>query len=507
MTGVIYRIYFEMAMKHRIGFILVCLLLAACQSVTPKNSVAPTTATPATTAVSARSTASPARPDPRTMTFPPQAFQPPKPDRIVLENGLVLFLLEDRELPLISVSGMVRTGSLYEPAEKIGLAGLTGAVLRTGGTTTRTGDEIDIWVDQVAAELGASIGLDAGGASLDILKKDFDAGLALLADMLIRPVFDAKKIEVARAAALEGIRRRNDRPAAVVSRVFNKQIYGAKNPYGREATEATVAAITRSDMVAFHQKYFAPNNTMIALSGDFDRAEMVEKIKQQFGAWPRREVAFPAVAEAVDPTAGVYIVSMPIVQTQVRMGHLSIRQDDPDYFALSIMDDLLGAGGFASRIFDEVRTKRGLAYAAGSVLRPGNFDRGLFMAYGETRSATTHQMIEATIGQIKKMREAKVTQDELERTRAGFLNSLIFSFAQSGRIVERRMSLEYYGLPEDFLERFRDGVAKVTADDILRVAQTHLHPDQMVILAVGDPAKFDQPLSTFGPITELPLTP
>jgi len=405
------------------------------------------------------------------------------------------------------VEVMVRTGSRYEPDEKVGLAGLTGAVLRTGGTTTRTGDEIDAWVDQVAAEFGVSIGIDVGGASLDILKKDFDAGLALLADILIHPTFNTEKIEVARAAAIEGIRRRNDRPAGVVSRMFNRQIYGAKNPYGREATEATVSAITRNDLVAFHKKYFAPNNVMIALSGDFDRVEMVKKIKRQFAAWPKRTVAFPSVAEVIDPAAGVYLISMPIVQTQVRMGHLSVRQDDPDYFALSIMDDLLGAGGFASRIFDEVRTRRGLAYAAGSVLRPGNFSRGVFMAYGETKSATTHQMIEATIEQIKKMRESPVAPEELERAKAAFLNSHIFSFAQSSRIVGRRMSLEYYGLPEDFLERFRQGVEKVTADDILRMARTHLHPDQMVILAVGDPTKFDQPLSTFGPITELALTP
>ena len=489
-------------MKRWVGFLLLCLMATACQGVATRE-----VASPAVPVAPARAADLVTRPDPRTMTFPPQAFQPPKPDRVVLENGLVLFLLEDRELPLISVEVMVRTGSIFEPAEKIGLAGLTGALLRTGGTTTRTGDEIDIWVDQTAAELGVSIGLDAGVASLDILKKDFDAGLALLADMLIRPAFNAEKIEVARAAALEGIRRRNDRPASVVSRMFNKQIYGAKNPYGRETTEATVTAITRSDIVAFHQKYFVPNNVMIALSGDFDRTEMVEKIKQQFGSWPRRAVEFPAVAAVVDPVPGVYLVSMPIVQTQVRMGHLSVRQDDPDYFALSIMNDLLGGGGFASRIFDEVRTKRGFAYAAGSVLRPGNFERGLFMAYGETKSATTYQMIEATIEQIRKMREAKVTPDELERARAGFLNSLIFSFAQSSHIVGRRMSLEYYGLPEDFLERFRDGVAKVTADDILRVAQTHLHPDRMVILAVGDPRTFDRPLSAFGPITELPLTP
>jgi len=489
-------------MKQRIGFVLICLMLVACHRVVPQGGLSPAGSVPPT-----RSVDPPARPDPRTMTFPPQAFQPPKPDRVVLENGLVLFLLEDRELPLISVEVMVRTGSRYEPAEKIGLAGLTGAVMRTGGTTTRTGDEIDIWVDQVAAELGISIGLDAGVASLDILKKDFDAGLALLADLLMRPAFNVEKIEVARAAALEGIRRRNDRPAAVVSRKFNQQIYGVRNPYGREATAATVAAITRDDLLAFHQKYFAPNNVMIALSGDFDRVEMVAKIKQQFAAWPRLAVSFPAVAEVVDPTAGVYLVSMPIVQTQVRIGHLSVRQDHPDYFALSIMDDLLGAGGFASRIFNEVRTRRGLAYAAGSVLRPGNFERGVFMAYGETKSATTHQMIAATLDQIKKMREAPVSPDELERARAAFLNSLIFSFAQPARIVSRQMSLEYYGLPTDFLEQFRQGVAKVTADDILRVAQTHLHPDQMVILAVGDPTTFDQPLVTFGPITQLPLIP
>jgi predicted Zn-dependent peptidase len=446
-------------------------------------------------------------PDPRKMTFPPQSIDSLRPDRVLLPNGMVLFLMEDHELPLISVEVAIRTGSIYDPADRVGLAGMTGSVLRTGGTERQGGDEIDLWVDQVAAELSSGIGVDAGRVALDVLAKDFDAGLALLADVLMRPRFAEEKLEVARAAAIEGIRRRNDRPSGIASREFRKQLYGAAGPYGREATEATVNAIRRDDLLAFHQKYFVPNQTFMAITGDFNRVEMVKKIKSAFADWKKKEVTFPTVAAAVEPKAGVYFVPRPISQTQIRVGHLSIRQSDPDFFALSILDNILGGSGFSSRLFNDIRTQQGLAYAVGSVLRAGHFERGDFVLYGETRAETTHPTLSAMIGHLKKIRETPVSEAELELAKAAFLNSFIFSFESSAQITERRASLEYYNLPEDFLERFRNQVAEVTREDILRVAKLHLHPDRLVILAVGDATKIDPPLSTFGPVNEIVLTP
>lgn len=447
-------------------------------------------------------------PDPRTMTFPPQAFGPPRARRVALPNGMTLFVMEEHELPLISVDVLVRVGALYDPADKIGLAELTGTVLRTGGTARQTGDAIDIWADGVAAVLSSDIGVDVGSLSLDILKKDFDVGLQVLADILMRPVFADEELEVARNAMIEAIRRRNDHPNAIASREFHQQVYGVDHPYGREATEATARAIAREDLVAFHKKYVVPNGAMMAITGDFDTTEMIKKIEAAFSDWSKMPVSFPEIPAVHErETGGVYQIARPISQAQIRMGHLSIKQDHPDYFALSILDDILGAGGFSSRMFNDIRTQRGLAYAVGSVLRPGHFERGVFLAYGETRNETTYQTLAAMIEHISAIRRAPVSEEEITRAKASFLNSFIFSFAGAAQIVRRQMSLAYYGLPEDFLERFRDNVAKVTQDDILRVAQAHLHPDRLVILVVGDASRFDQSLSTFGAVHELSLTP
>ena len=447
-------------------------------------------------------------PDPRTMNFPPPPFDPPKAERITLANGMVLYLMEDHELPLIQLQAMIRTGNIYEPADKVGLASLTGSVMRTGGTAKHSGNEVDEMLDQIAAGLSVGIGTDAGSASLDTLKKDFDLGLSLLAEILTQPAFEEEKLQIAKNNALEAIRRKNDRPSSIASREFGKQLYGADHPYGREATAATVNAITRADLIAFHKKYFAPNNMIVGVTGDFSKKEMIEKINKAFAGWEKKTIDFPKVPPLVErKEGGVYEIVKPITQTQIRIGHLGIKQDNPDFFALSIMDDILGGSGLSSRLFRDVRSQRGLAYSVGSAFRPGNLDLGIFVAYGETRVETTYQAISTIIEHLRKIRQEPVTDEELKRAKEAFLNSFIFSFSSPSQIVGQQMSLEYYHLPSDFLERYRDNVAKVTKEDILRVAKEYLHPDRLVILTVGDDARFDQSLSALGKVNQISLTP
>ncbi len=453
--------------------------------------------------------AGPEKSDPRTMTFDPIVFQPPKADRVVLSNGLILYLLEDHELPLISLQVMIRTGDIYEPQDKIGLAGLTGSVMRSGGTQKRQSDEIDESLDQIAAHLSVSIGSLSGSASLDTLKKDFDFGLTLLADILMYPAFEAEKLTIAKNSILEGIRRRNDRASAIATRAFWKQLYGKDNPYGRDASIETIESITQADLTAFHNRYFAPNNVIMGVTGDFKKEDMIAKIEQAFAKWAMKEVlTFPAVAPVVERKKGaIYKIIKEIPQTQVRIGHLGIRQINPDFYALSIMNDILGGGGLTNRLFQDVRTRQGLAYSVGSVFRPGKLERGFFLAYGATRTEATHQAISTMISHINKIREEPVSDVELKRAKDAFLNSFIFSFSSPSQIVGRQMSLAYFDLPPDYLEQYRANVEKVTKEDILRVAKEHLHPDRLIIIAVGDEARFDKPLSAFGEVEELSIEP
>ncbi len=482
--------------KRLCGIACVSLLLISCQAT---QSVHPIAQSPSDRVLT----------DPRQMTFPEQAFHPPASRKVSLANGMTLFLIEDHELPLISMKAMVRAGRIWEPNNQIGLAGLTGTVMRTGGTGRRSGKEIDLWLDQTATELSVNIGLDAGHLSLDLLKQFLDDGLMLLSDVLRQPIFEAEKLEIARSAALEVIRRKNDQPSALVGREWNKRVYGPQNPYGREATEQTLRAISRDDLVKFHQTYFVPQHTLMALSGDFDTEEMIRKITAIFSDWTPHPVTFPSIPpiEERRKQGGIFWAQKDISQTHIRLGHLSLKQDDPDYYALSVLDTILGSGGFSSRLFNDIRTQRGLAYAVGSVLRAGHFEQGVLLSYAETRNQTAFQVVSAIVEHLRKLQNEYVSDEELERAKASFINTFIFSFADVAEIVGRRMALTYYGLPEDFLEQFRDRVAQVTREEIRAVAKRHLHPDRLVMFMAGDLRQIIEPFGVWGTIQEIQLTP
>jgi len=454
--------------------------------------------------------------DPRAMKFDPVAFTIPEVERVVLENGIIVYLLPDQELPLVTISAMIRAGAVYEPADKVGLAGLTGAVMRTGGTARMTGDQIDEELEFLAASISVSIGDEAGSAFLDILKKDLPRGLAVFADILRTPVFEPAKFEQAKGQILESIRRRPDSPAGITAREFRKLLFGADHPFGRESTAETVSRITRDDLVAFHKQFFTPNGLILGVSGDFEKPAMLAALRKAFGDWPSRSVTLPAIPPvAVAPpgaapsansaTRSVNLLRREITQTHLRVGHLSLRENDPDYFALALLEDILGGTSFTSRLFRDVRSRQGLAYSVGSRLVAGNLGPGVFVLQALTKGTTTHQALTSMLGHMEKLRQEPVSDEELQHAKDAFLNSFVFSFADAGQIVGRLISLEYYGLPRDFLLRFRDSVVRLTKEDLLRVARAHLHPDRVIILAVGKDDTFDKPLTTFGKVNVLTL--
>ncbi len=441
------------------------------------------------------------------LKFAPLDFHPPKGKRSVLPNGMILYLLEDHELPIVNISATVQTGSLYEPEDKIGLASLTGTLMRTGGAANRTGDEVDELLEYLSASLSAGIGGDSGYAGVNVLTKDLDQGLDLFADILMRPRFSEDKLEQLRNQAIEGIRRRNDNPSSIAGREFSKLLYGADTPFGREETLKTISKITRQDCVEFYSRYFHPDSIILGITGDFKSEEMIQKIINKFNGWEKRKEGVPTlkpIPVAYNPS--VHLVEKEVTQSYIRMGHLGIKQNNPDYFALSVMNDILGGQSFSSRLFQEVRTHKGLAYSVGSVFSPGNIEVGSFFAYSQTMSKNTGKAITEMMKNIKMIQDEPVREEELQTAKDAFLNSFIFSFATPAQIVSRQISLEYHHLPEDFMEQFRDHVARVTREDILRVAKKYLHPEGMTLLVVGDSSAFDQPLSVFGPVHSISLS-
>lgn len=441
------------------------------------------------------------------LKFPPLDFHPPKGERLVLPNGMILYLLEDHELPLINISATIQTGSFYEPADQIGLASLTGALMRTGGAGDKTGDELDEILENLSASISTGIGGDSGYASLNVLTRDINKGFDLFADVLMSPRFSEEKLEILKNQEIENIRRKNDNPSPIAGREFAKLLYGAETPYAREATLETVSRIKRQDCVDFYSRYFHPDAMILGITGDFKKEEMVQKIANKFNGWKKRTEPLPSLKPIpVEFKPSVSQIEKALTQSYIRIGHLGVKQSNPDYYALSIMNDILGGQTFSSRLFKEVRTQKGLAYSVGSALNPGNMEVGTFFAYCQTMSKNTVKAISAIKENIKKMQETPVTPEELQLAKDSFLNSFIFSFTTPSQIVSRQIYLEYYHLPEDYMEQFRNEVSKVTAEDILRVAKKYLHPDGLTLLVVGDPDKFDQPLSVFGPVHTLPLS-
>ncbi len=431
----------------------------------------------------------------------------PKVERVTLANGMRLFLVEDHELPLISVSARIRVGSIYEPAEKIGLAAITGSVMRTGGTTSKTGDELDEQLERIAASVETSIGLKSGSASMSVLKEDVDTGLAILADVLMNPAFREDKIMLAKIQHRSAIARRNDNVRAIAGREYRKLIYGAASVYARHTEYATIGNISRDDLVAFHKKFYRPNNVMFGVSGDFDTKEMIKKIEKAFEGWEKADVQLPDVPQVhyqFRPTANL-VRKEDINQSNIFLGHIGGMMDDPDYFALVVMNRILG-GSFTGRLFKNIRSREGLAYSV-SGRYSANYDfPGVLYVGCQTKSENTVRAIRAMIREVRKMTESEVTDEELALAKESYLNSFVFNFDTKAEIVGRLMVYEYYGYPADFLMKTKESIEKVTKADVLRVARKHLRPDKMQILAVGRPQDFDEPLSVFGPVREIDIT-
>ena len=457
--------------------------------------------------------------DPRQMRFETVQFNPPQPDRLVLENGMVVYLLEDHELPLVTITALLRTGAWLDAAEKVGLAGLAGHTMRTGGTKRMAAAQVDAELERLAAEIAVGIGTESGSATLDVLKKDLDRGLQIFADVLMTPAFDPARVELAKQQAIEAIRRRQDRPQSIVGREFPKMLYGPTHPFARESSVESVTKISRDDLLAFHARTVHPNGIILGVTGDFEKAGMLAALRKAFGTWatgevPRIELP-PVTAEepAQDGKGGmggkrvVRFIGKGTSQTHVRVGHLSIKENDPDYPALSILNDILGGSSFRSRLFQDVRTKQGLAYSVGSSLRAGVREQGVWLMRAETKSESTHDVISRLVANMERLREQPVTDAELAEAKEAFVNSFVFSFTSPSSIVARLMGLEYDGLPKDFLQQLRDQVVKLTKEDLLRAARAHLHPDRVKILAVGPGEALPRVLSGFGEVKEIKLAP
>jgi predicted Zn-dependent peptidase len=444
---------------------------------------------------------------PGSLKFKDYTFNPPEPRRVALPNGLIIYLLEDHELPVFNLIAYTKVGSIYVPEDKAGLSSLTGSVMRTGGTESQTGDQIDQALEYVGASVESGISQEYGSVSGTSLIKDSDLVIKTVNDILRHPAFAEDKLELARGQVIEGIRRQNDDPNQIAGREFRRLVYGRDSPWARVPTMTSVRSITRQDLVNFHHRYFHPNNTLIALSGDFKADAMMAKLRSTFGNWEKAAIEYPKLAPVKDvPKTQVFTVARDLPQTVVYMGHVGMHRDPIEKPTVDVLNEILGGGGFTSRLMREVRSNQGLAYSVVGVLTPGA-DRGLFFSYAQTRTESAMQAATVMRRIIGEMVTKPVTEEEVRLAKDSILNSYVFQYDSPYAIVSQRAYYELLGYPDGYMKRYPELIRKVTPAAVKAAAAKYLHPDRMVYLVVGKTEGVKPAVSTLGPVSALQLDP
>ncbi|WP_013321985.1 M16 family metallopeptidase [Gloeothece verrucosa] len=432
--------------------------------------------------------------------FPPlPEIKLPDYERYQLDNGMVVYLMEDHQLPLVGGTAIIRTGSRLEPAEKVGLAGITGLLMRTGGTQQHPPSELNELLEQRAAIIETSIGTTSGTASFNVLKEDLQPVFELFAQVVQQPAFDPQQFELAKTQQQGEIARRNDDPGDIASREFRKLIYGENSPYARTVEYTTLNNISREDIKSFYQTYVRPDQMILGIVGDFNSQEMKTLIKEKFGSWQAPKTPFKSVVPPASQNKnnGIFVVQQPqLSQSNILLGHLGGELNDPDYPALSVLNEVLS--GFGGRLFNEVRSRQGLAYSVYGIWQ-ANYDfPGMFVAGGQTRSEMTVPFVKALLTEIEKVRTTPITEEELADAKESILNSFVFKFENPSQTLSRLMTYEYYGYPKDFIFQYQKAVKNTTEEDILKVAQKYLQPQETVTLVVGNNEQINPPLKSLG---------
>ncbi|MEE8109515.1 MAG: pitrilysin family protein [bacterium] len=417
------------------------------------------------------------------------AFGNPLATRNVLPNGIVLLHSEQRSLPLVTVRIIFRAGSATEPADRAGLASLTARLLKEG-TQERTATELAEAIDTLGGRIGIGASADTASGGITVLRSDLEEGMRLLAEMILRPVFPEKELRRKVKETIGRIERSKQNPASQARVAFRKALYGS-HPYGRRVSGEvkTLRSITREDVVRFHRDHYRPGGAIVAAVGDVSLREIRELLDRIFAGWsgspprmPRlRDPSFPGKREVIK-------IQRRVAQARVLFGHPGVRRDNPDYYAVRVMNYILGGGGFESRILSAIREEKGLAYSAWSYFSVGLYG-GSFQAGLGTKNDTANRALDALFEQIRQIREKLVTEKELADAKAFLTGSFPLRLSGNRNIASLLTTIEMYGLGLDYVEKFPRLIGSVTREDALRVAKKYLHPDNGVLLVLADNEK------------------
>lgn len=437
---------------------------------------------------------------------PLHAFKPVQPKRIELTNGLVIFLQEDHELPFINGTILIRGGSRDEPAAKVGLVDLYGQTWRTSGTATMGGDALDDKLEAKAANVETSGGVATTSMSWSSLNTDFDMVFADALNLLLHPQFQMDKLQLAKRQMETSIARRNDNAGSIAGREAAMVVYGANSPYARRPEYATVEAVGLDDLKAWHDRTVVPNNMIVAVSGDFDDAAMETKLRKAFERLAKGEEVETPVIQFPGPKPGVYFADKNDVnQSTVYIVGLGTERSNPDYYALSVMNEIF-SGGFGSRVVQNVRTKLGLAYSVGGSYGASYDHPGVFEVGAGTKSASTVAATQAMMEEIGRLKTVPPSAEELLKAKEQVLNSFIFHYDSRDKTLSEQVTLAFYGYPSDYLDKYKAGIEKVTSKDVSRVANKYIDVSKLATVVVGNQQGIVPPLSKLGPVTTLNIS-
>jgi zinc protease len=424
----------------------------------------------------------------------------PAPERIKLSNGLTLLVIERHNLPIVSVSTIVRAGDALDPKNQAGLASLTAALLERG-TQTRTAPQIAEAIDFVGGSLSVGSGLDSSTVGLSVLKKDLDLGLSVLSDVLVRPTFPEPELKRVKEETSANLRSALDDADEVARMAFEQSLLKG-HPYGTSTTLGSLGRITRADLLKFYETYYRPNNAFMAVVGDITPAEARAKFEQAFKGWAPRPVNAAAVVAPVPPRESrVVLVDMPVNQSFIRLGGVGVKRNSEDYFPLTVLNFILG-GDFTSRLNQEIRDRQGLAYGASSRFAM-NLAGGTFAATLNTKSQSTGQALKALLKELRTIQNEAVAPNELAFAKDYLTGAFPLRFETNADLAREVVNMEFFGLAPDYLSTYRERVRAVTAADLQRVARKYLPADAYQLVVVAKAQDVASELKEFGTLGTL----
>ena len=410
------------------------------------------------------------------------------PQRSVLGNGMILLTSEQRALPMVSIELLIDAGSRHDMPKQEGLANLTARLL-TYGTQRRTALQISETLDFIGAGLSAGCGEDLATVSMTVLKKDLATGIELLAEVLTLSTFPQEEIDRQKQSIIASIKAREESPGDIAQRRFAAALY-PQSPYGRpvEGSEASVKGLEQQSLRAFYERYYRPNRTILSVVGDISHQEIARALNEAFRSWPKGEPATAPVAPSKVGTGETLRVNKELTQANIILGHEGVGRENPDYYAIQVMNYILGGGGFSSRTLDSIRNERGLAYSVYSYFSAEK-GHGTFELVMQTKNETALEAIRIAKAEIRRMREELVTEQELSDAKDYLTGSFPLRFDTNRKVANFLAQVEYFQLGLDYPERYADFIKKVTREDVQHVAQKYLKPETLITVIVANQKK------------------